>query len=416
MIPYTKELTKKSIKAGSWLAGYRLFARLINLLKTPITARILSPAQFGVFGVVSIALNLFETFSETGLEQALIQQQKISHRDVNTAWYITLVRSLLISFGLVLTAPLVAKFFGVSQAVPMIQLIALTPILRALRNPSMIYRKRKLEFVPETIMLAIGSLTEVIVAIVLSLLWQNEWALVVAILLGAVFELMASYLLFPIKHLTTINWHTCKKLLRFGKWIWSSSALSYLANQGDDIVVGRLLGPGPLGLYQNAYKISSLPATQIAGTITQVTFPAFASIQNDQHRLMRAFYKSLVFTLVTTVPICLFIYIFSYPLTMIIFGPNWIDMVEAMKILCLYGVIRSVLGVMGPLAVAIGKPELITYSGLVRTVGLFILIWPLSNLYGIAGASWATVISIGISLLALLIKLYPHFIYLKQPQ
>lgn len=403
------ELTKKSIKAGTWLAGYRFFARFINLLKTPIIARILTPAQFGVFGVVSIALNLFETFSETGLEQALIHKKKLRDKDINTAWLITCVRSLLISGGLFFSAPYVASFFSMPETIPMIQVIAMTPILRSLRNPSMIYLKRKLEFMPETIMLSLGSITEVVTAVSLTLAWQSEWALVWAIVAGATIEVIASYLLFPRPKITGIDLGIAKELLHFGKWIWSSSVLSYLANQGDDIIVGRVLGAAPLGLYQNAYKIASLPATQITGTITQVTFPAFASIQDDYSRLMRGFYKSLVFTLAVTLPLSMASFAFAYPLTLLIFGENWLELVPALRILCFYGVVRSVLGVLGPLTVAIGRPELITYSGLVRTIVLFALIIPLTNTWGIAGAAWATVISITISCLVLYLRLIPVF-------
>lgn len=405
MIQDNAQLTKKSISAGSWLAGYRFLARLLNLIKTPIIARILTPAQFGVFGVVSIALNLFETFSETGLEQALIQKSELKQTHVSTAWLITLVRSLVISLGLWLSAPLVAQFFGLSEATLMIQVIAITPVLRALRNPSMIYYKKRLDFKRETVMLGLGSLTEVVLAIALTIRLENEWALVWAIVGGAVAELVSSYILFALPSWAGMDWSEGRKLIKFGGWIWSSSVLSYLANQGDDIIVGRILGAAPLGLYQNAYKIASLPATQISGTITQVTFPAFAAIQDDQVRLKRAFYKSLWFTLITTVPVSMVIMVAAHPLTLLIFGENWLELAPALSVLGLYGIIRSILGVLGPLAVAKGKPELITYSGLVRTCALFILIYPLTNSYGIVGAAWATVISIFVSLVALTFKL-----------
>lgn len=400
-----QQLTKRSLKAGLWLGSYRFYARFINLLKTPVLTRIFLPAELGVFGIVSIALNLLETFSETGIEQALIHQKKISKTMISTAWFINLVRSILVSLLLYLTAPLFAYYFKTPQAETMIQVISVTPILRSLRNPSMIFAKRNLQFGRETLMLVAGSTTEVIVTLVISLMYQTVWALVWAIFAAAFVELLVSYLVFRKPVFAKPSWLETKKLASFGKWVWSSSALSFLANQGDDVIVGKVLGTGPLALYQYAYKVASLPATQIAGTVSQITFPAFATIQKDQVRLKRALKKSLLFVTFTTVPILLVVFLFPRQIVGIVFGENWLEAAPALRILSLYGIIRSYANTLGPLAVALGKPQFITYNGVIHTVILFVLIIPLSLQYGIVGASSATLIAIICANLVLMVNL-----------
>src|SRR5690606_25904358 len=131
----TKDLTKRSIKAGSFVASYRFLAKLGGLLKTAITARILNPNQFGLFGYVSITLNLFETFSEMGIEQALIQETDISNKKLLSGWLVINIRSLLLVVFLLLSAPVVAWFFQAPETTLYISVIALTPLLRSLRNP-----------------------------------------------------------------------------------------------------------------------------------------------------------------------------------------------------------------------------------------------------------------------------------------
>ena len=81
-------------------------------IKTGIMARLLAPAQFGVFGMVALTLALAETFSETSLEQVLIQKEKLTDDYLITSWYINLLRGFSLCLILILAAPLIARFFN----------------------------------------------------------------------------------------------------------------------------------------------------------------------------------------------------------------------------------------------------------------------------------------------------------------
>lgn len=389
----SNHLTRRSITAGLWLAGYRGFARFGGLIKTAIVARILTPAQFGIFGVCSIVLNLFETFSETGIEQALIHKTNMDQKDLYSGWYLGLIRSLIISVILVAIAPLVARFFQVENIEPFIWALAITPIMRSLRNPNLVILKKQVNFQKESLMLGAGTLAEVVTGVTVSFLTRSVWGLISAIVAGALVELIISYLVIPRPQFTRPDWSRIKSLFNFGRWVWSSSALSYLVTQGDDIIVGKLLGPVALGFYQNAYKIASLPATQITGTISQVTFPAFASIQNDYHRLMRAVKKTLLVTAAFTLPFTLITILFAEPLTLLIYGRQWLPLVPALQVLSIYGATRAIVSSLGALTTAIGKPELITLNLVIMGLILVVLILPATNQFGITGTAWATVIA-----------------------
>lgn len=396
MADNNKQLTKRSIKAGLWLSGYRIFARGAGLIKTAVTARLLTPAQFGLFGFVSIALNLFETFTETGIEQALIQKTKVEPVDLITGWWINIFKSLLVAAFLWLMAPFVSQFFEAEVTV-FVRVIALTPILRSLRNPVLVLNKKALDFLPETLMLSLGSLVEIVTAVVLALYWQSVWALVISIVMGAASELIASYLLLPQPRWVKPKWLVARPLLNFGKWVWSSSALSYGVNQGDDIVIGRLLDPNLLGIYQNAFRIASLPATEITGTISQVSFPALASIHSDRSRLRRAFGKTLLANIAVTLPLSLGLVIFAEPVVWIIYGSQWLEMVPVLKILALFGLARGYSTNFEAVIVALGQPAAITVSNTLRLILLLSLIGPLTLRYGLAGAAWSTVIAASLS-------------------
>lgn len=397
-------LTTRSITAGSWLFSYNVLARLAGILKTAIIARLLLPAQFGIFGIIAISLALLETFSETNFDQVLIQKKQLTEKHLITSWYVSLFRGLVLSLFLILTAPLIATYFKQPGIEVFIGWAALVPIIKALKNPRAILWQKKLDFKKEFILRSSGTLAELTIGISVSLLTRNVWGLVAAMLANAIGETVCSHFLIrPLK----LSWPSipiAKELFSFSRWLWGSSILSYVATQGDDIVVGKLLGTEALGFYQNAYKIASLPATQLTGVVYQVTYPAYSLIQTDKTRLKRAYKKTLLLTIIPTLGFALIIIFFAGPLTYLILGKNWLVIVPTLKILTIYGAIRAIVSTLGSLFYAVGQPKIITYHGIILVTTLLLLIIPLTKAGGINGTAWACVISIFASLPYLIFK------------
>lgn len=388
-----KYLTKRSVKAGSWLFGHNAIARVAGFFKIAVIARILTPKQFGVFGVASLALSLLETFSEAGVEHALVQKKEVDNEDVVTAWWISLVRGIFIGAVLYVFAPLVGEFFGNKDAALFIKAIAIAPVIRNLRNPSIVFFRKKLSFKQDFVMRTSGTLVELVVGVSVAYLTRSVWGLVASVIAGAIAETVSSYVVAKPFKLGLPLKKKAKEIMSFGGWIWLSSILTYLQNQGDDVVVGKMLGLTTLGYYQNAYKIASLPATQVTGMMSQVTFPAFATIQDDKQRLARAYKKTFYSSVLVGLLFLALVLGFARPLTLLILGDQWLPIIPALKVLAVFGAIRSVMLTIGPVFQAVGKPNVLVWIGVFRLLVLAAIILPLTSAYGMVGASWAIVIS-----------------------
>lgn len=388
-----KNLTKKSFKAGSWLFGHTVFARVSGLLKIAVIARILTPKQFGIYGIATLALNFLETFSETSIDQALIQREKLSDKDISTAWFTSIIRGIIISLILYVSAPFVSKFFNQPSSSLYIRIIALTPLIRNFSNPQINKYRKKLNFKPEFWQRTISTIAELISALSFAFIYKDPRALVYAMVIGAIVEVIVSFITMPAPKSIKPNKKIFKELINFSKWLWGSSIVSYLVLQGDDWVVGKLLGVTQLGLYQNAYKIASLPATQVTGIASQITYPAFSSIQKDKDRLKRAFKKTVSSISVFGTLVAIGIFIFAKPLTLIVLGSQWLELVPALRVLGIYSVLAALGTSFGPLFKAVGQPQAITIFGIIRLSVLAIIIIPFTKSMGIVGASWATVIA-----------------------
>lgn len=386
-------LTRKTITAGGWVIAHKGFARAAGLIKTIILARLLTPNEFGIFGLTTLALGFLETFSETGIDQALIQQKNLNERHLATSWVISLIRGASISALLFITAPIVDQFFGNHGVTLYIRVIALSPLLKSLKNPRIIELQRELNFKREFILRSAGTIAEVVVGIAVSLYTHNAWGLVASIIAGVIGEVISSYILVRPLSSFLITKNSAAELLGFGRWLWGSSILSYIATQGDNVVVGKLLGPTPLGFYQNAYKLATLPSTQLTSVSNEVSYPALAQISNDHARFIRAFKKTFWTTSGVSLAASTLIITLAYPLTYYIFGPKWLPLVPSLRILSVYGAIKAISSTLGPLFKAGGKPHVLTVHGILFVGVMVTTIVPLTRNVGIEGTSWSVVIA-----------------------
>ena len=162
--------------------------------------------------------------------------------------------------------------------------------------------------------------------------------------------------------------------------------LNYLFTQGDDFIVGRLLGVEALGLYQVAYKISTLPITEVAGVVHKVAFPVLSKIQNDKKRLIRAFKKTLFFSAALSIPFGLFILFLPVTIINVFLGSDWLGIAGVLRVLAAYGILRASTSMTSALFLAIKKQEYVTGIDFVATLALSITIIPFVNRLGILGA------------------------------
>ncbi len=384
---------EKTIKGGFWVFSLRIVNQLLGLARIIVLARLLSPNDFGLFGIALLALSALDTFSQTGFRQALIQKRKETKSYLNTVWTIGIIRGFLIAIILFLIAPYAALFFGTPGAEPILKVIGLAIILQGFTNVAVIYFEKELKFHKYFAYQFLGTIADVTVAISAAFLLRSVWALIFGLLAGNLVRCIVSYIIDPYRPKLQFNKDQAKELFGFGKWILGSSILIFLIAQGDDIFVGKLLGVAALGFYQMAYRISNMPATEITHVISQVTFPAYSKLQDNIPKLKAAYLKVLQVTVFLSFPMAGLILILAPDFTKIFLGDKWMPMVPAMQVLVLWGAIRSIGVHHGSVLQAVGKPKILTKLNIIKLIILAILIYPLSIKWGIVGTSLAVCIS-----------------------
>ncbi len=386
--------TKDAFSGTSWMSSYKVFYRVISFLRIAILARLLVPTQFGLFGIATLVLNFLEILTETGVNIILVQVREQIEEFIDSAWVVSIIRGVLLFFIVLLSAPFIASFFNTPKALEIIMLISLVPLIRGFINPSEVKFQKDLKFKYEFLFRSSIFLVDSMVAIFFVVLTHSVYGLVLGLIAGAVFELITSFVFIKPTPRLRFNKHYIRDILHKGKWVTSYGVLGYFGDQGDNIVVGKLLGASSLGIYQMIYKISILPLSEIADGVNKVVFPIYVKIANDKERLKRAFLKTSFIVSMLATSLGIIIFLFPREIILIVLGDKWLSGAEALRILSVYGVLHAIGGSITPLFLALKKQNYVTVMSFFRFVILAVTIFPLVLKFGIIGAAYSVLLSV----------------------
>jgi len=388
-----KTLSEKVAKGGFWVFVLNISVRFLGFIRLLILARVLNPRDFGLMGIALITIGVLETFFNSGFQAALIQKEKNIEKYLDVTWTALVLRGGIIFSVLYMSAPLVADFFKAPQAEGIVRIVGISVLLQAFTNIGIIYFKKELEFNKEFLYQLGCKLSEFFVTIVLAFTLGSVWALVFGFLAGSFAKCALSYWAHPYRPRFCFNLDKLKELFSYGKWMLSSGILIFLITQGDDALVGKVLGVTMLGFYQMAYLVSNTPATEIGHIISQVSFPLYAKLQQDLERLQKFFLVIVKVTAMFSLPLSGIIFILAPDIIYIFLGQKWMSIVSAIRILCVFGLLRANASTGGPVVLSLGKPKLITIFAFIQLVILAAIIYPLTVRYNIEGTSVAVAVA-----------------------
>lgn len=366
--------------------------RLLVFGKTAVLARVLLPAQFGIFGVAGLVLEFLEILTETGINVFLIQEKDQIDEYIDTSWVVSIIRGILISLLILFATPFVVIFFHSPGSQNTLLLISLVPFIRGFINPSVVKFRKELAFNKEFWYRLAIFVIETVFTVVLAIFTHSAVSLVWGLIAGALLEAVSSYFIVKPIPAFKFNLDLSKEIVNRGKWITGAGFFNYLFGNVDDILVGRILGVSSLGLYQVAYRISTYPVTEVAGVFGSVTFPVYVKISNDIKKLKEAFFKMSLWVAFLVIPFGLLIFLFAKEIVVFILGPKWIEAINVLKILSIFGIIKAITDPAYSLFLAVKKQKYVTFSTLAGIAGLAASIVPLINKYGVVGAGISALI------------------------
>ncbi len=385
---------KIALTGMSWMMSLNIIAGVLSVIKIAIVARLLAPQDFGVLGIALLSLALMELLTETGINVVLIQPGRELASYIDSAWVVSIVRGIIISALLIILSPLVANFFHSPKSLMVLLILSLVPFIRGFINPTEIIFQKELKFHYEFVFRVLIFAVDAFVSILLVLITKSVLSLVFGMIAGVLFELLVSFVL--IKPIPKLNFNReyLSEIFHKGKWVTFYGLFNYVGQNADDIFVGRILGAYTLGIYQLAYKIGTFTVTEITDVVNQVFFPLYSKMFQEKKNLVKVFLNSTFVLSIVVIPISLIIFFFPREVIMILLGSKWLSAVTVLKVLVLYGMLRSIVGYPSSLFLAMSQQKYVAYMTFVRATILCILIVPLIYNFGVLGAAYAAIISV----------------------
>ncbi len=387
-------LLKTFLRGLSWTAAARVMTSVGTAARYIIFVRLLRPFDFGVIASATLVCSALLAVTDPVMAQALIQQKDDIDPYLDTLLTTYFVRSLIIGLVLIAFARPLGSFFHLGAAYTVFWAMVPLPILRSLQSPRLVSLYRRLDFH----FVAILNVGEVAASLVLGLaavLYWRDWrGLVFSVLVGAAVRDILTYWLFPHWPRLRFSLKHAKTMLSFGLWFSFGTLCDFVAKQLDNLVIGHLMGPGPLGNYQMAFRAGEMPVVEFTTSAFVVTFPMVARLRDNRHARSRLFWSVTGVVAAVGVAYAAFIFTFGNTIVLRVFGPAWVHAVNPLKILCIYGLLQGFLVVGRSFLSGLGRPDRYVIPAAVRATVLAIAIYPLTVLHGPTGAAAAGVISI----------------------
>jgi PST family polysaccharide transporter len=379
---------KHAIAGFSWQTLEKLFTTGLSFLKIFILARLLGPEQFGLFSLVMIALGTTESITQTGVNITMLQSKQPIKYFLDTAFVISIIRGFLIGSLMILIGYLMANYYNEPSLFPMIAVVALVPIIKGFINPAIVSWQKSFQFSKDSLYASLRLTVETIAQIVLAFTIHSVWALCLGVIVGALFEVILSFLMLKEKPVFHYIKSRGEAIFKNAKWLSLSSLLSYLNDNIDDFLLGKIVGTYKLGIYHNAYALSHKANYELSKSAYHGVMPIFTKMTEDHEkaRLRRAFYKSMISTLIIVSLVSLPLIFFPKLLVSILLGEQWLEAVDILRILTFAGLVHTVANVSYALIIAKKKYLYLNLHMITSLVLMVAGIVLFGKSYGLIGA------------------------------
>ena len=383
----TSELSKSAGTAMRWRAAQLAGIQAIYFVRLLILARLLAPDAFGLLAIATVALGVMLQLSDVGMIPALVQRRHATIEQHNAAWTVGLLRALLVATVLAFAAPVIARLFGEPRATPIIQALALRPVIEAAASIGVARLTRELRFRNLALIYVPGAVIDMVTAIATAR-WLGVWALVAGALAGSMTTALLSYVFAPHRPGFVFRMEAVAPLVRFGRWVMLTGIVALIGSTMVQIVLSRSLGAGALGLYFLASKVAFLPAAAASAIVGSVAFPLFADLRDDAQRTAAAFRRLFTGQNILLLPVYCTLFVLA-PSIEEALGPRWSGTAPVIRILAVASVTGLFGETLGPLFMGKGQPYRMFLLEVVQTGLLLAAVWPLVNVLGVSGAAAA---------------------------
>ncbi len=330
-------IKEKTIKALFWSFTDNFINLGGQFIVGIILARILSPREFGLVGMLSIFIAISQTFIDSGFSNALIRKQNCTQNDYSTVFYFNLAVSIFCYSLLFIFSESISSFFKEPQLKALLRVLGIGLILNSFGIIQRTILTKNINFKTQTKVSVIATLGSSVIAITLALNGFGVWSLVALTLSRYGFISGFLWIWAKWKPSLVFRKKSFNDLFYFGSKLLISGLIETTYNNIYYLVIGKFFSALDLGYYTRADQFQSLPSGNLQSVIGRVSFPVLSNLQDDHDNLKAAFQRIIKNTMFITFILMLGMAAVARPLVIALIGDKWEPTVIYLQLLCFVG-------------------------------------------------------------------------------
>ena len=381
-----KQLRRDAVRGIGWAFLNSISGRALQTITTLMLAKLLVPADFGVFALASIFINGLGVLPDVGFPQVLIYLQGDIRKSANTAFILSTATGILFALLIFLFADTIGMIFSTPDIVWPIRAMAPTLIISSATSVPAVLLDRDLKFKKKAMSEIPGAIAYTIVSIILAAVGMGVWSLVIGWAVMVIVDCVITWLVCSWRPTFELGIQEAKVIIDYGKHLVVSVFAAFIFLQVDKAAVGKWLGMSVLGAYSIAFTVCNLPATNLTSVLNQVMFPTYSKLGNIPE--IRAMYLNMVRQLSFIVfPLSSGLMIMSGPLIQALYGNKWAHAVPLFGILAVYGLIRAISTTTDAVFKSTDNPALMRKMNLIQLLVSGVFIYPAVQYFDAVGVA-----------------------------
>lgn len=329
-----EDIKQKAVKGVFWSFCERFGSLLILFTANVVLARILTPEDFGLVGILMAFVMISQILIDGGLGNALIQQKKISTLDCSTVFYTNIAVAVGCYMTLFFGADAIAGYYNTPLLAELIKILGIVVVIDAFGAVQNNLLMKNVDFKRITIVKVTSALVSSTIAIIAAVCGLGVWSLVVQYVVNSVIRSLLLWLMSSWRPILAFSKISFVSLFSFGGPIMLAGLLSEAYRNLVVLIFGKCYTKADVGYYSQAKHLQDVPVTSIMTIVNQVTFPIFSKLQDDKEQLKRGLSRSVKVLTFLNFPLMMALVIMAEPIFRLVFGEQWIPSVPYFQWLC----------------------------------------------------------------------------------
>ncbi|WP_148372659.1 lipopolysaccharide biosynthesis protein [Bacteroides bouchesdurhonensis] len=328
-----QSLKAKTVNGVGWSAIDTVANQGITFLVGLVLARLLSPDEYGLIGIIMIFIALFNVFIVSGFNSALIRKKDTSDKDYNTMFLFNIGVSIVLFVVLWLASPVIASFFKREELTALTRAMGVILLINAFSLVQVTILTKQINFRKQAKISLIASVTSGVLGIGMALAGYGVWSLVSQQISRQGLNAFLLWIWSKWRPDFTFSRTSFKYLWGYGWKLLCSSLLDTTWTQLYQVVIGKCYTPATLGQYSRAYQFSNIFSQNLTNIVQRVSYPVLSSIQDDLERLKEAYRRVIKTTMLVSFICMLGLAAIARPMVLVLIGEQWLPCVVMLQLL-----------------------------------------------------------------------------------